>query len=582
MPAADPKPAERKDSIIVTGSYEPLPLEEADRSVGATIVRGNTLLFNTFIDVFKLDPSLDLRQRAPNGVQADLSIRGSTFGQTLVLVNGRRMNDPQTGHFNLDLGVPLESVERVEVLRGAGSTLYGSDAVGGVVNLITSPPEATEVRLQAGVGNQGINLQRGSVNFVKGLLSQQLTFTRDFSTGFMENRDYRNLMFGSATRWRSALGPTDIDLGYTDKPYGAQGFYGNYPSWERTMGWMASLRQGLGEKTEAALGYRRHTDLFNLYRYSPEIYTNHHVAESWHGSLRRRETFSPNISLFYGGEGFGESIVSTNLGTHDRARGAAYASLDIRALKRFSLSAGLRDEVVKGLPGQVSPTVAVGYWASDKLKFRGGVSRAFRLPSFTDLYYRDPANIGNPALQPETAWSYEGGADYRPGSTWRLSATLFHRRETDGIDYVRASPTSPWQAVNVQKLRFTGVESSAGWRKNGHVFDLSYTGLHGDAAPVPGLQSKYAFNYAVHTGIASWTGLLPGHLAVRTRVGALQRYAGDTYGVWDFSITRAFASWRPYFQMANITNTRYQEIVGVDMPTRSVIVGLEWVFPGRP
>lgn len=581
-PVEPPKPPDRKDSIVVTGSYEPLPLDEAERSVGVTPVRGQTLLFNTFIDVLKLDPSLDLRQRGPNGLQADLSIRGSTFGQTLVLVNGRRMSDPQSGHHNLDLAVPLESVERIEVLRGAGSTLYGSDAVGGVVNLITSAPEAGEIRLQTGVGNQGINQQRASITGVRGSLSQQISFSRDFSTGFIENRDYRNLMFGSATRWTSKLGPTDVDLGYSDKPFGAQGFYGNFPSWERTKAWMASIRQGLGEKTEVALGFRRHTDLFVLYRDRPQVYTNRHAAESWHGSLRRRETLGRNVTFHYGGEGFGESIVSSNLGTHDRARGAAYASVDVRALKRFSFSAGLRDEVVKGLPGQVSPTVALGYWVSGRLKLRAGASRAFRLPTFTDLYYQDPANRGNPHLRPETAWSYEGGADYRPASNWRLHSTVFHRRETDGIDYVRRSPAEVWQSVNVQKLRFTGVESGAGWKKGGHVIDFAYTAIHGDAAPLPGMQSKYAFNYAVHSGIFSWTALVPGRVALRTRTGAVQRFERGAYGVWDVSATRAFGSWRPYLQFANLTNTRYQEIVGVLMPTRSVVGGIEWVWPGRP
>jgi len=98
-------------------------------------------------DFLKLDPSVDLRERAPNHIQADLSIRGGTFGQTLVLVDGMRVNDAQTGHHNLDLPLPVESVERIEVLKGSGSAFYGSDAVGGVINLITREAEFSEVRL---------------------------------------------------------------------------------------------------------------------------------------------------------------------------------------------------------------------------------------------------------------------------------------------------------------------------------------------------------------------------------------------------------------------------------------------------
>ena len=123
----------RRDSIVVTGSYEPLALEEADRSVTLLPARQQSLVVNTLTDVLQLDPSLDVRRRAADGVQSDLSIRGSSFGQTLVLLNGQRLNDAQSGHHNMDIPVPLESVERIEVLRGSGSTLYGSDAVGGAI-----------------------------------------------------------------------------------------------------------------------------------------------------------------------------------------------------------------------------------------------------------------------------------------------------------------------------------------------------------------------------------------------------------------------------------------------------------------
>src|SRR5690242_18503897 len=119
----------RRDSVVVTGNYEPVPLQDAERPVRLFEIRDNALVSDSLVDFLKLEPSLDLRERAPGGVQADVSIRGSSFGQTLVLLNGLRVNDAQSGHHNMDLPVPLDSLERVEVLRGSGSTLYGSDAV---------------------------------------------------------------------------------------------------------------------------------------------------------------------------------------------------------------------------------------------------------------------------------------------------------------------------------------------------------------------------------------------------------------------------------------------------------------------
>jgi iron complex outermembrane receptor protein len=567
-----------KQSVVVTGSYEPVPLEEADRAVRSLPARSQALLLYTISDLLKLDPSLDLQERGANGVQADLSIRGASYGQTLVLLNGRRLNDPQTGHHSLDLPVPLESVERVEVMRGAGSSIYGSDAIGGVVNLIAAPPEASEIRLRGAVGNFGTNSERGSMTGVRGRLSQQLTFSRDFSTGFAPNRDYRNLSFGSATRFRSEkLGFSELDLGYSDKPFGAQGFYGNYPSWERTKTWYAGARQALGQGTEAAFSYRRHTDIYVLYRDRPQIYTNHHINDSWQASLRRRQAFGATNTLHYGAEGFGETLDSTRLGKHDRMRGAVYGSYDMRVLQRWSLSAGVRGETYRGLPGQWSPSLSVGYWASGKLKFRGGVSRAFRVPGFTDMFYVDPSNRGNANLLPEKAWSYEGGAEWRPAGNWRLQATAFQRLDRDGIDFARGPQDLVWQAMNVRSVNFSGLETSASVRAWRGQFDWGYTALRGAGSPLQGFQSKYVFNYPTHQGIFGWTGNLPGGLMARTRVGGMERRGRGAWATWDVYAARNAGRLRPFVQLTNLTNTRYQQIVGVDMPTRAVLGGVEWV-----
>ena len=551
----------RRDSVVVTGTFEPLPLEEADRAVRVFDVRGLYLLANSFTDLLQLDSSVDLRQRAPNGVQADLSIRGGTFGQTLVLLNGLRLNDAQSGHHNLDLPVPLDSVSRIEVLKGVGSTFYRSDAVGGVVNVITETPETSELRLRTAFGNWGVNQQRGSFTTVFPNVTQQLSFSRDFSTGFQTNRDYRNLSLASATHALSRLGATDIVLAHNDRPFGADQFYGNFNSWERTKSWFASAKQDLGAKTQVAFAFRRHTDLFVLYRDRPQVFTNRHAVESFEGAVRRHESLGVNTRLHYGVEGYRDSIISNNLGTASRARGAGYAAMDVRALRRWSFSLGAREEVFRNLKGEFNPSVSAGVWLAPALKFRMGVSRAFRLPTYTDLYYHDPANLGSPDLRPERAWNYEAGVDWNVGGRVRGDVTVFHRRERDGIDYVRRSPADIWRATNFQRLQFTGIEASVATAfRNAQQVEFRYTGLHGGRDQFTGTFSKYVFNYPVHSAVASWQGLLPGGLAARTRVGMLERFARDPYATWDASIARARGRSRPFVQFTNLTNTRYEEI----------------------
>ena len=410
----------------MTGTYEPLALDEMDRSITLLPARGLGLVLNTLVDLLSLDPSLDLQERAPDGVQADLSIRGATFGQTLVLLNGQRLNDVQTGHHDMDIPVPLDAVARIDVLRGSGSTMYGSDAVGGVINIITEPPESLEVRVRAAVGNDGINQQRASLADLFGALAEQLTFSRDFSTGFMPDRDYRSLQLASSTHLRDGVGRERSHPGLHGPSLRRRPVLRPLPFLGGHQDMVGRVRQPFGKKTEASFAYRRHSDLFVLFRDQPQIYTNHHADQSYQGAVRRTERLSGQREFHYGVEGLHESIVSNNLGIHARSRAAAYASLDFRALRRFSLSLAAREEVYRKFAAEFSPTVAGGVWISPKLKFRASASRAFRVPSYTDLYYSDPYNFGNPNLRPERAWTYEGGLDWNPAPRVRGELTVFN------------------------------------------------------------------------------------------------------------------------------------------------------------
>ncbi len=565
--------AQQHETVVVTGTFDPLSLDEIDRAIRVLPARENNLVLNTLADLLRQDPSVDLRERAPNGVQADVSIRGGSFGQTLILLNGLRLNDAQSGHHNMDIPVPLESVSRIEVMRGSGSTMYGSDAAGGVINIVAEPPESSELRLRTAFGNYGVNQQRGSLAGVFGKLSEQLTFSRDFSTGFIPDRDYRNLQFSSTTHARTAWGASRLTLAYMDHPFGAAQFYGNYDSWENTKTWFAAAQQDLGERTTVSFAFRRHSDLFVLYRDRPEVFTNHHSDESGQAAVRRSERLSGAAHVYYGVEALHESLISNNLGSHARSRAAAYGALDLRALRRFSLSLSAREEVYRRFSGAFTPTVSGGAWLSSKVKLRASASRAFRVPGYTDLYYHDPANLGSPNLRPERAWTYEAGADWTPLPRVRSELTVFHRRERDGIDYYRGSPTDIWRALNIQNLNFTGVETGLRVRS----FDFRYTGLHGVQDTIAAGFTKYTFNYPTHSGVVSWQGTLPGGLIGRTRIGVLDRQARDPYAVWDLYAARPRGKLRPFFQIANVTATTYQEVLGVAMPGRTIVGGVELV-----
>jgi iron complex outermembrane receptor protein len=574
-PAKTTAPPAHHETMVVTGTPEPLPLGESDRSVDAIEVPSRRLLLGNLADVLQLDSSLDLEQRAP-GTQADISIRGGSAGQTLVLVNGVRVNDAQSAHHNFDVPLPLDAIQQVEVLRGSGSTLYGSDAVAGVVNVLTRVEPDTELRFRSGIGNFGTNTQSGFFSFSTGAVSQQFSFERELSTGFRDDRDYRNLAGSSETQIRTGLGTTRILLSGLDRPFGADQFYGDYNSWERTKTWFSSLHQDLGKHTDFTLAYRRHTDLFVLFRDHPEIYTNRHEDQTWDTALRRHDDLTPAMSFFYGAEGISESVDSTNLGQHHRRRGAVYGDFEARALGRFSFSAGLREELYGRAQSVLAPSVSGGMWLTSKLKLRASASRAFRLPNYTDLYYSDPANVGNPNLKPEEALDFEGGADLHLTPRWKVGATVFQRRDTNDIDYVRYSPTDIWHATNYDRLHFTGLEALTQTSlTSSQQVELQFTELHGSDVGLGTAESKYTFNYPSQEAIASWQILTQKGILARTRVGVINRYRQSAYTLWDVDVAWRRPLVRPYLQMSNLLNTSYQELVGVPMPGRTALVGVE-------
>ncbi len=570
----------QKFVVVVTATYAPIPLDETDRTVRVFDVQGDRTLVNSVSDYLQSDSSVDLRRRAPGDTQGDLSIRGGGFGQSLVLLNGIRINDAQSSHHNMDLPVSLDAISEIQVLHGSGSTEYGSDAVTGVVNLLVRP-QGTEVRLRGALGSDGINQESGVVSVGSERVAQTFVFSRDFSTGFRPDRDYRDLTLSSITHAKWRPGATDVLLAISDRPFGADQFYGNYNSWERTKGWFASLRQELGSKTEADFSFRRHTDLFVLYRDRPQVYTNRHALESWTGALRRSDPIGLNSRLSYGVELYGDRIDSTNLGVHQRIREAGYLAWDARVFRRFSVTAGLRDEVYGRFQHQLIPTASAGVWLSSKWKLRGAVSRAFRLPTYTDLYYHDPANVGSPDLRPEKAWNFEGGVDWHPADRVRAGATVFHRRDKDLIDYVRYSATDIYRATNFQSLSFTGLEAMVEWRtRRAGLLSVQYTGIAGQRDAVPGAISKYLFNYPIHNGVVTWQGALGRELTARTRIGVTDRFAREPYGIWDVSVARSRGWARPFLQVSNVTATNYEEISEVVMPRRSIIGGIEFRMPG--
>jgi outer membrane cobalamin receptor len=597
--------------MVVLGTATPVPLAESQRSVEILPVKAESLAAESPQDFLRGDSSVFLEERGAGGGQADLVLRGGSFEQTLVLVNGFRINDAQTSHHNLDLPVPLEAMESIQVLEGAGSTLHGVDALSGVVDFLTAAPDHDSIFLRGGEGSLESNEETLLAGATHGLWSGRATAEQNFSTGFvatpaytaptyapgctpqqmerdcLNDRDYRN-EDASAESWLGTrLGVTDLLFAASDRSFGANQFYGSYNSWERTKGWFAAARQELGSQTEAAFGYRRHTDEFVLLRNDPAFYENNHIDGSWQGSLRRTEDLKEGTLLLMGLEADGDSIRSNNLGLHARNRGAGYVDLDLRpAKKRWSLSVGAREEIFSGGAQAVfSPELAGSFRVASNLKLRATGGYGFRIPTYTDLYYSDPSTVGNANLKAESAWTGDGGVDWAPSSKMTLSATGFYSQQHQTIDYVRSATPNPnlpagcpaniWCADNLNGLSFAGVETSFTWiPKKSQTVRIEWTALHGAQTALHGLESEYVFNYPVENIHASWSWAMGHDIVLTNAVQLAERYQQTVYPVWNATLTRDSWKVRPYLRLMNVSNTGYQEISGINMPPRTIMGGV--------
>jgi outer membrane cobalamin receptor len=574
-------------SVTVTTTVEPMPLSESDRSVQTLDTRQQPLLFNSVVDYLRLDSSLNLQSRAPGGVQSDLSIRGTSFEQSLILLNGLRIDDPETSHLNLDIPVPLDAISRIDVLHGSGSTFYGSDAIGGAVNLITAAPAVSpagnhfSLTAKAGGGNYSSTEQSFRADYAGRPVSAQLSGSRDTSDGFIADRNYASNAIAAETWLKLKPGTTDVLVAMSDRPYGANQFYGPYPSWERTKGWFASIQQQLGARTAASFAYRRHSDIFVLFVDDPKLYENNHIDTAWQSAVRRVDELATNATLSYGLEANGDAIQSTNLGRHARNQGAGYANLSLRSLGRFSLSLGAREEIFSGGDTVFSPSAAVAFTLTHTVRLRASAGHGFRLPTYLDLYYSDPTTIGNPNLKPESSWSYEGGVDWTPANgRLTLTVTGFSLHQKDGIDYSKYLLSAPWQATNVGNFSYTGAETQLRLRLSStQRIDLGYTAVRASSPP-PGLISLYAFNYAAQNAIFAWTGDFH-QITAHTQVGVTQKTTRTAYPLWDISLARNAGRLRPYVRLLNLSNTGYQEIPGVPLQGRTIMAGAEFTWPPK-
>ncbi len=556
---------------VVTVSADQAPVEFENLTRTVTVLERaqiEKIPASSVNDLLRYVASVEVKSRSPFGTQSDISIRGAGFGRVLIMVNGVRMNDSQTGHHNSDLPVSVADIERIEVLHGTSSSVHGADAFGGTINIITRGGDhSSSVSLSA--GQHGLVEGSAAVNLKARAIRQSFSFWGNRSSGFMFDRDFRTMGVSSRTFFTEQ---TSFSFSHVDRAFGANQFYGPSPSKEWTNSTLASLKHDTRASGDLDLSfqsfYRTHGDRFLWDIRRPGIFENRHRTHAVGTRVSAGRTIRDGMNLVFGTDLGGDWIRSGNIGNHHYFRSALFAQMHYVTADNTSLAAGLRWDHTNAFGGALNPSVSGGWWIHPALKLRASAGHAFRIPTFTEQYYTDPNHQAGPALDPEKAWETEAGIDWFPTQAWLFRGNLFYRWEDDVIDWVRNSAQDKWQSMNIRDVEARGIEVSLEKPLGtGSLVQIQYSYLNLVADDFT-LLSKYVFDFPRHS-ITGFTGFaLPLDFSFSQRVDYKKREDGRSYWLLDARLTKKFPEFSFFGEVTNLLNTSYQELSGVDMPGR--------------
>lgn len=515
-----------------------------------------------------------------SAAQADVSIRGSSAEQVVILVDGVRMTDVQSAHYAMDLAVPLASIERIEILRGVGSGLYGPDAVGGVINIVTRRSETADARVRTGsFGSVGGALADGIANN-----RWSLATTADFdkSDGHRDGTDYRIGQGRASLSTPTSGGIVRTNLAIGIRDFGANDFYAPYNSIERTTTTTLDSRwdESLGSWNLTASGStRRHQDHYVLVRGDPSFYENRH--ESWQttGDVVGRDALGP-VAVAIGAEGVHDQLSSARLGGRREWRTALFSDVSAGNPAGATANLGLRGDRSSVNGDFFSPSLSASAPLGSSIRLHTSGGTGFRAPTWTERFYTDPSNQGNPDLQPERFSTADAGVRAALGG-WRFDATGFVRRATNLIDWVKpvGSPaTAVWQATNVGTATFRGIEGTVDlpafgdFQLSAFGDGLSLTDSNGD-----GLLGKYALRPITRQAGFRMTTPALHMLTARFDVEAARRAMEDGYVTGNARIAWNVGSYRLTLDALNLANAVWLDASGMPAAGRGLYAGFEWI-----
>ena len=568
------------DEVNLQGRFLSTPYNDVNENV--TVITKQQIQNSpaTSIDeLLQFYSGLDIKRRGSNGVQSDITIRGSSFEQVLVLVNGIRMNDSQTGHNTFNIPFDISSVERVEIIKGSSAKLYGQNVYAGVINIVTKSSSEEQVTIKAQGGDFKTYDLSASATFGSEKFTNLFSISNGASDGYRYNTDYQIRNFFYQNKLKLNEGSLSLQAGFSEKKFGANGFYASPTAinqYEETQASVVSLQyqQKFNNlSVNSSIYWRRGQDMYLYTRQNPAGYRNMHIGNNVGGTVNA--TYESSL----GTTGIGvdyrkEYLVSSNLGDRNRDVTQVFFDHQFRFFnQKLEINPGASWANYSG-GNFFYPGMDVGFIFNPNHKVFGAISKGFRIPTFTDLYYTSPTEIGNPNLVPESAVSSELGYRFQND---KILAKIsgFIRNTNNGIDWLKETPQSPWKAENVGEINLKGFETEFRHQLFPFLnYRLGYTYLDNQYKNEE--LSRYALQNLRHQVVAQLDVKFLKFFSNQLIYKYSERVNLGSYNILDEQLNFRYKDLNFYVLINNLTNTKYTETNLVPMPGRWFHVGFTY------
>ena len=573
------------DEVVVSDSKISIPFSKNFRSV--QVVDSKTIqetAVRNVTELLQLVTGLDIRRRGVSGTQADLYIRGGGFDQTLLLIDGMKMDDIQTGHHTLNLLLPIQLIERIEIIKGPAARIFGQNAFNGAINIVTKSLNKSQNKLVEIFANDISSGSYDQFNYsvnlrtsIEDKFNSLIAFHRTRSDGYRYNTDFKNDFIFMKTNIKSKNGSIDVVSGFTEKKFGANGFYASPDAIDQYEETQSSFF-GFSTKFEKEkliikpkLYWRRNQDEYIYIRDNPEIYRNLHISNKIYFDLNFIKYYDSGSFSNFGIDNSQSYISSNNLGSHERFTSTIYLDHTFKMMNdKLIISPGFSVSYFSDLSFHFFPGLDLGYHISEKSKLYANFGKTYRIPTYTDLYYSDRNTIGNPDLEPEHAISNELGFKY-DSEKIKFSTSFFQRKSTNIIDYVKESEGDKWKATNIRNLDTKGFDFDFNYI---NLIRVGYTYLFDDSYVNEINFSRYAINSFRHQLTTRLLLNYSGRLSQNLIYKYGERSDKSNHSVVDTNINYRLGNKSYLFiSINNILDTSYSETNLVPMPGRNFLFG---------